>query len=70
MEFFQADGKSRQGKIYLGGAGFSTDGDGNASFELELTKPKKGKYMTGTATRIAGGDEGATSEFARPRAVK
>jgi CSLREA domain-containing protein len=70
VEFFQADGKSRQGKIYLGGAGFTTDGDGNASFEVELAKPKKGKFVTATATRIAGGDQGTTSEFAKPREVK
>ncbi|MDX6585982.1 MAG: trimeric autotransporter adhesin [Solirubrobacterales bacterium] len=70
VEFFQADGKSRLGKIYLGGAGFTTDDDGNASFELELAKPKQGKFVTATATRIAGGDLGATSEFAKPRKVK
>ena len=70
MEVFQADGKSRQGKIYLGGAGFTTDDDGNARFDLEFVKPKKGKFVTATATRIAGGDLGATSEFARPRKVK
>jgi len=70
VEVFQADGKSRQGKIYLGGAGFTTDAEGNASFDLEFIKPKKGKYVTATATRIAVGDLGATSEFARPRKVK
>ncbi len=70
VEVFQADGKSRQGKIYLGGAGFTTDAEGNASFVLEPLKPKKGKFVTATATRIAFGDEGATSEFAKPRKVK
>jgi CSLREA domain-containing protein len=70
VEFFQADGKSRQGKIYLGGAGFTTDGDGNAHFAIELAKPKQGKYVTATATRIAGGDDGSTSEFAKPVQVK
>ena len=70
VEVFQADGKSRQGKIYLGGAGFTTDAEGNASFVLESLKPKKGKFVTATATRIAFGDDGATSEFSRPRKVK
>ena len=70
IEIYQADGKSRQGKVYLGGAGFTTDDDGNYDFDLEFIKPKKGKYVTATATRIAAGDLGATSEFAKPREVR
>ena len=70
IEVFQADGKSRQGKVYLGGAGFTTDGEGNATFQLEFQKPKEGKYVVTTATRIAVGDLGATSEFSKPRKVE
>ena len=70
MEFFQADGKSRQGKMYLGGIGTSTGPNGEAPFSLEFVKPKRGKFVTATATRIASGDEGATSEFSKPVKVK
>jgi CSLREA domain-containing protein len=71
IQIFQADGKSRQGRIYMGGVGgLNTGPEGEIEFFLEFAKPKKGKYVTATAIRAAGGDAGSTSEFAKPRKVK
>ena len=70
IEVFQAAGKSRQGKVYLGGAGNSTGPNGEMPFSLEFAKPKRGKFVTMTATRVAAGDLGATSEFAKPKKVR
>jgi trimeric autotransporter adhesin len=70
LEFFQASGKSRQGKVYLGGSSASTGPNGELPFSLEFAKPKKDKFVTATATRIAAGDLGATSEFSKPVKVR
>jgi CSLREA domain-containing protein len=70
LQFFQAAGRSRQGKVYLGSLGTSTGPNGELPFSLEFAKPKKGKFVTATATRNAAGDDGATSEFAKPKKVR
>ncbi len=70
LEFFQADGKSRQGKVFLGGTGASTGPNGEVASSLEFAMPKKRRFVTATATRIAAGDLGATSEFSKPRKVR
>ncbi len=43
VEVFQADGKSRQGKIYLGGAGFTTDAEGNALLRSRAPQAQEGE---------------------------
>ena len=70
IEVFQADGRSRQGKVYLGGIGTSTGPNGELPFSLEFAKPKREQFVTATATRVAVGEFGTTSEFAKPRKVR
>ncbi len=70
IEFFEADGRKRQGKRFLNDVAVSTDSSGQASFRLTANKPKEGKRVVATATRIGSGIPGATSEFSKPRKVK
>ena len=47
VEVFQADGKTRQGKIYLGGAGFTTNDDGNALLRSGVRQAQEGEVRDG-----------------------
>jgi len=69
VEFFQADGETRQGRRFVGSEVVRTNSAGRASFEASLGRPKRGAYMTATATRISGGPDN-TSEFSKPKEVK
>jgi len=69
VEFFQADGETRQGRRFVGSEVVRTNSAGRASFDVSLGRPQRGKYLTATATRISGGPDN-TSEFSKPKEVK
>jgi hypothetical protein len=70
IEFFEADGKTRQGKRFIDDKKVTTDEDGEAKVKANLPKPRKGKFIVATATDTAEGTDGNTSEYSKPRKVK
>jgi CSLREA domain-containing protein len=70
LEFYAADGSSRQGKQFLGQKSVTTGSDGVAAVKARFTQPGKDKFIVATATDTTEGTDGDTSEFSKPRKVK
>lgn len=65
FEFYEADGKARQGKRLLTSEERATNANGVLKFQMKQVKPGKGKFVVATA-RV----NNQTSEFSKPVKVK